>query len=93
MRPAGAAEDTARLDDDARPARRLPLDRHPTGCVADKRKGNVAGTGVSAGAARVDPPARPQPIMARARARAAPQSLPPTDFIPKSGIPHAVTVW
>ena len=71
MRPAGAAEDTARLDDDARHARRWPLDRHPTGCVADKRKGNSVGAGVSAGAGRVDPPARPQPVMARALARAA----------------------
>ena len=71
MRPAGAAEDTARLDDDARPARRWPLDRQTPGCVADKGKGNIVGAGVSAGAAGVDPPARPQPITARARTRAA----------------------
>ena len=37
-RPAGAAEDTARQDDDARPARRLAIDRQTQGCVADKRK-------------------------------------------------------
>ena len=38
-RPAGAAEDTARQDDDARPARRLAIDRQTQGCVADKGKG------------------------------------------------------
>jgi len=69
VRPAGAAEDTARQDDDARHARRLAIDRQTQGCVADKAKGNIVGAGVSAGAARVDPPARLQPIWGRALAR------------------------
>ena len=34
--------------------------------MADKGKGNIVVVGVSAGAACVDPPARPQPIMGRA---------------------------
>ncbi|AYF03808.1 hypothetical protein PY32053_04280 (plasmid) [Paracoccus yeei] len=76
VRPAGAAEDTARLDDDARHARRLAIDRQTQGCVADKGNGNIVGAGVSAGAACVDPPARQQPIMARALARAASVLLP-----------------
>jgi hypothetical protein len=69
VRPAGAAEDTARLDDDARHARRWPLDRQTQGCVADETNRKVAGSGVSAGAGRVDPSARHQPVTARALAR------------------------
>ena len=69
VRPAGAAEDTARLDDDARYARRLPLDRQTQGCVADETKRYGVGPGVSR-ACPVDPPERPPIILDRASARA-----------------------
>ena len=62
-------EDTARLDDDARRARRLPLDRQRQGCVADETDRNIDGSGVSR-ACPVDPPARPPFILDRASARA-----------------------
>ena len=73
MRPAGEAEDTARLDDDARHARRLAIDRQTQGCVADEtnRKGVVPGV---SRACPVDSPARLQIIVDRALARASPGS-------------------
>ena len=46
VRPAAEGEDTARLDDDARDARRLPLDRPGQVCWADtKGNKNSSGTG------------------------------------------------
>ena len=67
---AGAArsaqrEDTARLDDDARHARRLAIDRQTQGCVADETKREGVGAGVSR-ACPVDPLARLQIILDRA---------------------------
>ena len=58
-------EDTARLDDDARHARRLAIDRQTQGCVADEtnRKGVVPGV---SRACPVDSPARLQIIVDRA---------------------------
>ncbi|SDL98765.1 hypothetical protein SAMN04487971_1671, partial [Paracoccus chinensis] len=61
-------EDTARLDDDARNGRRLPLDRLGRGCVADRNTKRLR-TGVS-GRQPVDPLVRqmdhPGPRLARA---------------------------
>ena len=65
MRPAGEAEDTARLDDDARYARRLAIDRQTQGCVADETNRKGVGPGVSR-ACPVDPLARLQIILDRA---------------------------
>ncbi len=67
MRPAGEAEDTARLDDDARHARRLAIDRQTQGCVADETNRKGVGPGVSR-ACPVDPLARLQIILDRAQA-------------------------
>ena len=73
MRAAGEAEDTARLDDDARHARRLAIDRQMQGCVADET--NRKGVGPEVSRARpVDPLARLQIILDRALARASPGS-------------------
>lgn len=44
VRTAGAAEDTARLDDDAL-ARRLPIDRLTVGCWRTKETGGSLGRG------------------------------------------------
>ena len=76
---AGAArsaqrEDTARLDDDARHARRLAIDRQTQGCVADETNRKDVGAGVSR-ACPVDPPARLQIIVDRALARASTVSI------------------
>ena len=73
MRPAGEAEDAARLDDDARHARRLAIDRQTQGCVADETNRKGVGSGVSR-ACPVDPLARLQIILDRALARASPGS-------------------
>ena len=67
-RSPATGEDTARLDDDARNGRRLPLDRLGRGCVADRKTKRLR-TGVS-GRQPVDPPERqmdhPGPRLARA---------------------------
>ncbi|MFC3530193.1 hypothetical protein ACFOMH_18650, partial [Paracoccus mangrovi] len=63
--------DTARLDDDARHARRLAIDRQTQGCVADETNRKGVGPGVSR-ACPVDPLARLQIILDRAQARASP---------------------
>ena len=67
--------------------RRLAIDRQTQGCVADKGNGNIVGAGVSADAGRVDPPARQQPIMTRALARAASVLLP---IAPSGRLPSAI---
>jgi len=71
-RSPATGEDTARLDDDARNGRRLPLDRLGRGCVADRKTKRLR-TGVS-GRKPVDPPERQKDHRGPRRARASPVS-------------------
>ncbi|AYF04147.1 hypothetical protein PY32053_04656 (plasmid) [Paracoccus yeei] len=71
-RSPATGEDTARLDDDARDGRRLPLDRLGRGCVADRKTKRLR-TGVS-GRKPVDPLVRQMDHLGPRRARASPVS-------------------